>query len=304
LREIEADLLFCPFTAGFFHDSSIPMVSTVYDLQYADYPQFFSPEDRAHRQDHMLKAARLASRLVCISEHVRGSVIKKLGVKPERVKTVHIQAAHRLIKPSPDKTRAVIARWKLTPGEYLFYPANFWQHKNHQMLLTAFGMFCRKPRRPELKLVFTGQPGPSMDVVRDAASRMGIAERVVFAGYVSNEELAALLDGCRAMVFPSLYEGFGMPVLEAMSFGKTILCGNRTSLPEIAGECALLFDPKKPGEILSAIEALEREPDRLQRMAEGGPARASLFSDPAKMALSYADVFKEVLASGKAGAWA
>lgn len=295
LRHLGADLLFCPFSAGFFYDPTIPMVSMVYDLQYADYPQFFSPEERLHRERYLRETARHSRRLICISDFVRGTVIEKLKVPRERVKTVHIQTSQRLTPLPECDVSSILGSRGLGVGGYLFYPANYWPHKNHRMLLTAYNIYCHRHPESTLQLVLTGAPGPGEESVREAVGRMGLSHRVHLLGYVSDRELSALLGGCRAMIFPSLYEGFGMPVLEAMAFGKPVLCSGSTSLPEITDKSALHFNPKKPLDIVAAIEALDQEPVKISQLAKSGPDRAALFSDPGKMALGYVAIFNEVL---------
>jgi len=289
-RRIAADLVFCPFTAPFFFDPTVPMVIVVYDLQFLFYPQFFSADERYYRDKHFRESCHLARRLICISDYVRKTVLENTDVSPERVVTAHIRLFDRLPTPSESST-ATLERLKVEVNHYLLYPANFWLHKNHEMLLTAFGLFRALHAESDLKLVCTGAPGERMKRLRDVAGRMGLDGWVVFAGYVPDEELAALLQGCHAVIFPSLYEGFGMPVLEAMAFGKPLLCSNVASLPEIAGDAAFFFDPRKPREITSAIERIESDPELVVQLVQRGYQRLAVFSDPAEMARQYFRVF-------------
>ena len=115
---------------------------------------------------------------------------------------------------------------------------------------------------------------------------------VILPGYLSEEELAALLASCKALIFPSLYEGFGMPILEAMAFSKPILCSNVTSLPEVAGDGALLFDPRRPHEILAAIEQIISDSKLASSLVERGKARIAHWGGPEKMAREYLAVFQ------------
>jgi len=190
---------------------------------------------------------------------------------------------------------AVLDRYGLRTDRFLFYPANFWPHKNHPMLFTAFGLYRARHPHSELKLVCTGTPGEHLEHLRTASERMGLSEWVVFPGYVSDDEFAALLQSCHAVIFPSLYEGFGMPILEAMAFGKPVLCSNATSLPEVAGEAALFFDPRKPMEIVNAIERIESEAGLVAYLVQQGQQRLAAFGGPVEMAQQYLQVFREVL---------
>lgn len=296
LRELEADLYFCAFGAPNYYDPAVPVVSVVYDLQYAYYPQFFPPRELYYRDKHFRDAALVASRLICISDYVRGTVIEKGNLPTERVVTSYIRLWKRVDKPMPERAEAVWQRFGLSKDEYLFFPANFWPHKNHTMLLTAFGMYLKRHPESELKLVFTGAPDDRMKLLRDeAVGRMGLQGRVVFAGFLPDEEFGALMEGCRALVFPSLYEGFGMPVLEAMQFGKPVLCSNVTSLPEVAGDAAILFDPRKPEEIVAAMEKIAGDDDLARRMVQRGLERVREFGSEEQMAREYLAAFRAVL---------
>ncbi|MBI4639080.1 MAG: glycosyltransferase, partial [Candidatus Tectomicrobia bacterium] len=294
-KTIGADLVFCPFTAPFFFDPTVPIVIVVYDLQYLYYPQFFTVNDRYQRDKHFRESCRLATKLICISEYVRGTVLQNTGVAPERVSAIHIRLFHRLEKMPPEKVTQVLTRFGLCEGRFLLYPANFWAHKNHEMLFTAFGIYCARHPASNLKLVCTGAPDARMDFLRHAVSGMNLEESVVFPGYVPDEDFSGLLQSCQAVIFPSLYEGFGMPLLEAMTFGKPVLCSNITSLPEIAGDAALFFDPRNPQEIVSAIERIESDSDLAADLIRKGYERLNAFGDTTEMARQYLQVFHEAL---------
>lgn len=292
-KEIGADLLFCPLTAPFFYDPSVPTVSVIYDLQYLYYPQFFTPDSRYYRDRHFKEACRLSDRLVCISEYVRETVLANSELAPDDVVTIPIRLFNRLQRPPPQRMAAVLARMGLTESDFLLYPANSWPHKNHRMLFTAFGMYCARHPEADLKLVCTGAPDTRMGELCDAAKRMGLDARVVFPGYVQDEDFPALLESCRAVIFPSLYEGFGMPIVEAMAFGKPVMCSNVASLPEVAGDAALYFDPRKPREILSAIERIVSDSGLVDHLVRCGYDRLVTCGGPDQMAEQYLQVFRD-----------
>jgi glycosyltransferase involved in cell wall biosynthesis len=297
LRRIGANLYFCVFTSPNFYDPSVPVVSTVYDLQYKRYPLFFSPRELYYRDQHFMHTARVAARLVCISEYVRQTVVRQVE-DPTRVLTSYIRLWKRIEKPDARAAREVRGRLKLTAGDYLFYPANFWPHKNHAMLLTAFALYRSRHPESRMKLVFTGAPVGRMAYLQErAAGRLGLSEHVVFAGFLPDEEFAGLLEGCRAVIFPSLYEGFGMPVMEAMAFGKPVACGNVTSLPEVADGAALLFDPRRPMEIAEAIQRIAHDDELVERLTAEGFRRVREFGKDGQMAREYLEIFKQVLGS-------
>lgn len=293
LRKSGAALLFCPFTAPTYREAGIPAVCTLYDLQHRAYPQFFSVEEVALREGAFQDACREAAALAAISEFSRAAALQAVNLDAARICAI----ALRLAAPSHVDAAAAMARLGLARGRYLLYPANFWRHKNHEMLLAAFGMACAAGLAADLKLVCTGEPGERQQWLAQAAARGGEAQRVVFAGYLPEDELRGLMAGARGVVFPSLYEGFGLPLIEAMALGVPVACGNATALPEVAGGAALLFDARLPGEIAAAIRKLDEDPALRARLVEAGLARAAEFSDAGRMAREYLELFHSVTAA-------
>jgi glycosyltransferase involved in cell wall biosynthesis len=275
---LQPDLLFCPFTVPWNWRPGVPCVSIVYDLQHQAYPQFFTAEQRHNRQHHVELAVERSQCVVCISEYVRQTLLSNTDCPPERAVTIPLGLVH---PPSaPDIT--ILNRLALQPGKYLLYPANFWPHKNHRRLFEAIKQLASRPR-----LVCTGAPNPLMRKLRDEAS----TELVQFPGYVTEAELAALLDACAALVFPSLYEGFGLPILEAMARGKPVACSDLASLREVAGNCAVYFDPADPVSIATAIDdATSAPPSSLlvRRMRE----QAERLGNAELMASRYLALFR------------
>lgn len=294
-RWFKIDLLFCPFTLPIFTLSSVPIVSVIYDLQYLYYPEFFSGAEIEERDRNFREAVAQASYLTCISEHVRQTVLKNAQIPPERVRTIYLSASPHTSSKSDDID--ILPLLGLSPDSYWLYPANFWQHKNHLMLVTAFGIYCHRQPNSTLKLVCTGTPNQLMKDLQQYVKLMQLEDRVVFPGFLSPDEFSDLLNNAYALVFPSLYEGFGMPILEAMAAGKPVLCSNVTSLPEVAGDAAIYFDPRKPDEIARAMERLEQEPELTAALIRRGEARINAFGNTESIARHYIDLFREVAAN-------
>ncbi len=244
-----------------------PAATTVHDLQHELYPQFFSRTELSYRRlvyGRTIKGSRI---VIAISEHARQTLLEKYGLDPERVVAIPLGIDHE----------------RLTPGSaprepFLLYPANPWPHKNHARLYEAFALARRE--RPELRLVLTGTG-------HDAAS---LPEGVESRGRVSFDELIALYRSASALVFPSLYEGFGLPPLEAMACGCPAAVSDATSLPEVCGDAAELFDPLSPEDIARAITAVLDDP---APYVERGLARARQFSWEA-CARAHEDVYRRL----------
>jgi len=306
LRELQADLLFCPFTAPTYWSPGIPTVCTVYDLQYRRYPQFFSAEDRAQRHRTFVRACLQADGLAAISDYSRDAAITEGKLDPARIRTIPLRLAQRFapVSGSPDAgapaqdagARLAIQRLGLTPGRYFLYPANFWRHKNHEMLLTALGIARAEGLAPDIQLLCTGAPGARQQWLARAADSMGLGAIALFPGFLPEGELAAVMAGCLGVVFPSLFEGFGMPVIEAMAAGVPVACADTTSLPEVAAGAAILFDPRIPADIARALLALASDAPLRQRLIAAGHARAQEFADTGRMAQDYLALFDEAFA--------
>ncbi len=149
--------------------------------------------------------------------------------------------------------------------------------KNHERLFAAYAQW-RRETGGDMPLVLAGGKGWLMDDVARTVASLGIADRLVFTGYVTDAELAWLYASCRAFLYPSLFEGFGLPVLEAMSLGAPVVCSDATSLPEVAGQAALLVDPLDVAGLARAMAAVSADAALRERLRAASLARAGLFS--------------------------
>jgi glycosyltransferase involved in cell wall biosynthesis len=247
--------------------TATPSVVTLLDLQHHDLPQLFSRAERAFRQVAYHRSVRGADRVIAISEFVRRRAIQVLGVDESRISAIPLALDHGLFTPGP-----------LEREPFLLYPARPWPHKNHRRLYDAFGILRRE--RPELRLVLTG--GGDFGALPAGVETLGL---------VSDDRLADLYRRASALVFPSLYEGFGQPPLEAMACGCPVACSNAASLPEVVGDAARLFDPHEPEEIAAAVRDVLDAP---AAWAERGLKRAAGFSWAATAAATEA-VYRDLL---------
>jgi glycosyltransferase involved in cell wall biosynthesis len=229
----------------------MPTVVSLLDLQHRDLPKLFSRADRAYRAVAYDIAAKAADHVVVLSEFSRVRALELLELSPERVTAIHLAYDPAVFHPGDEEREP-----------FLLYPAQPWPHKNHAVLYEAFAQLRRA--RPELRLVLTG--GGDFGDVPD-----GVEVR----GRVSLDELASLYRRASALVFPSLYEGFGIPVLEAMASACPVACADAASLPEIGGDAVRLFDPYDAESVAEAVAAVLDDPGGYR---ERGLARAAQFS--------------------------
>jgi glycosyltransferase involved in cell wall biosynthesis len=218
----------------------VPAATTVHDLQHEVYPQFFSRPQLTYRRHVYGRSVRASRLVVAVSEHVRDDLVARLGYPSEQVHVIYHGVDHDRFHPGAGSDGE--------PEPFLLYPANWWPHKNHELLLEAFAL--ARDARPELRLVLTGTGHPG-----------GLPDGVASIGRVSDDRLADLYRTAAALVFPSLYEGFGMPPLEAMACGCPIAVSRAGALPEVCGDAAVYFDPTSVEDIARGIEeVLERPP--------------------------------------------
>lgn len=295
--QLDCDLLYFPFglsrpARGFdWNFGLIPSVAVVYDLQHLAYPDFFPAAEYAERQC-CLEFHKQRASFIVISNFVKDSMIEQVGIAPDAVFAAYIRLHARMPAIDAAVTRQCLDKLKLTERRYFVYPANFWRHKNHELLLTAFAMARAGELPSGIKLICTGSPDKRMAEVADAAEALGLKDAVVFPGFLADNEFSALLRSSIGVVFPSLYEGYGMPVIEAMAAGCPVACSDRASLPEVAGDAALLFDSRKPAAVAEAMCRLATDTALCADLIAKGRLRAEQFSQIEEMAREYWDIFE------------
>ncbi|MFN8223064.1 MAG: glycosyltransferase family 1 protein [Gaiellales bacterium] len=202
-------------------------VTSILDVQHEFYPEFFSRPERAYRSVTYGVTARWSDLVITISQHAATTISERLRVPTDRLRVIHFGLDHERFQPGSEERE-----------EFLVFPARGWPHKNHGRLFEAFALVRRE--RPELRLLLPGYEGE-------------VPEGVEALGWTSHDEVARLYRTAAAMVFPSLYEGFGQPPLEAMACGCPVASSNAASLPEVCGNGAVLFDPTSVEAIAAAI---------------------------------------------------
>lgn len=294
LKSYKIDLLFCPFSAPTYAEKDIPLVAIGYDLQHLDYPFFFDFGERAHRTNFIKNLLQKSQQVICISEFTRQSFIKHFNAPESQLSVVPICIQDRWEILSEEAVTKHLTKLGIENRNYAFYPANYWSHKNHRMLLVAYGMYQHQFPNQALDLVFTGTLKTEENQLREAVKAMGMSEQVHFLGFLEEESLGAIWQGCKCLVFPSLYEGFGIPIVEAMAFKKPVLCSNVGSLPEVGGDSVLYFDPRKPDQIVSCLSKISSDTALVNELVHRGSQQLKLF-DGEQMAKEYLKIFETVV---------
>lgn len=250
----DAQVVHVPFSTvvpGPAHGQAL--VQTLHDVQHLDLPHLFGRGDKLYRRATYERDACRADAVITVSQFAKDRIVHHLGIDPARVHVAHLGVDARRFHPATGPRE-----------QFLYYPARGWAHKNHRTLVEAVGLL--RERHPDLRLVLTGG---ALDGLGELPSWVEVR------GLVSEEEVADLYRRARALVFPSRYEGFGLPPLEAMASGTPVAASRAGSLPEVCGDAAVMFDPQDPAAIAAAVEETF---DRAEDLAARGIARARTFT--------------------------
>jgi glycosyltransferase involved in cell wall biosynthesis len=249
-------------------------VVTIHDVTFFRIPQRYPPARRIYMQTVTRLAAKVADALIVPSKTVRDDVVATLAVAPEHVHVTYEAASSAYSPVDPEAARAVACRYGMD-GAYVLSVGSLEPGKNRGRLIRA--LRALRDEGIECSLLVAGQP--AWDYERDYAlvSDLGMADRVRFAGYVPQADLPALQSAAIAFAFPSLYEGFGLPVLEAMACGAPVLTSNVSATAEVAGDAALLVDPLSVASIKEGLRAVITDDALRRKMASAGLARAAEF---------------------------
>jgi alpha-1,3-rhamnosyl/mannosyltransferase len=252
----------------------VPSIVTCYDLIPLIYPQYFTAIQRLiFRTAHFL-ALRASRVILAISQATKNDLVRFFRVDPQRIIVTPL-AADAHFKPPAQAARDRVRQQYALPDRYVLYFGSNKPHKNMPRLIEAF---ARSDVKDQAGLVIAGQWDERYPQAKDLVKQLYLKEHVRFLGPVKDADLPALYCGAAVFVFPSEYEGFGLPVLEAMACGAPVVCGNRSSLPEVAGDAALLCDPHDPEALARAIEQTLTDRDLRTTLQQRGLARASQFS--------------------------
>ena len=252
----------------------VPSVVTIHDLNYLRYPQAHFGLRALGMRILVPAAARRAKRVIVSSEATRSDVVRHLGLPADAVDVVPLGLGHPPMEPGRSREE-VRAEFKAGDRSLLLTVSAKRAHKNLVRLLGAVALLAPE-RRPIL--VMPGYPTPHEAELRACADELGISGNIRLLGWVSDGQLEDLYRAADAFVFPSLHEGFGLPVLEAMARGLPVATSGRTSLAEVAGDAALLFDAEDEASIAKAVERVLFDRDLAARLTAAGPRQAARFT--------------------------
>lgn len=256
--------------------SAAPLVLTVHDISYATNPEWFSPRDLRVLSNVVPRSIRKAAHVITVSEYARRQIIERYRVPEEKISAIPNGPGQGSEQLTLEAAREEMAAAGLTlKRPYLLTVGNLQPRKNLVRLLEAFDQLVGR-RGHDIDLVIVGPARFRAEEVLAAARPL--SERVHFTGYVSDRRLAAWYRCSTVFVLPSLYEGFGLPVIEAMAHGVPVACSNGGALPEVCGDAAVLFDPLSVEGMVAAVDSILRDAVLAERLRVAGKAQAARFS--------------------------
>ncbi len=267
-------LLSAGLTAPFFCPATSVLV--LYDLQHINQPQNFPRPYLFFLKNIIYWSVKSADRVIAISHHVKHDIMRSYHIAPERIGVSYLAVDHDEFFPSDKRETASLKEKYNLPEHYILYPAALLPHKNHERLLKAYKEIQKEV--PHMKLILTGAWDQGHEKIASLISSLGLQQDVIMLGWLPFEDIPSLYRGAEIFVFPSLHEGFGLPILEAMASGVPVVCSRIEPLTEVARDAALFVDPYDHGAIAKEMRALLKDKSLRMKLIDKGKLRAREFT--------------------------
>ncbi len=285
------DLLHVQYTAPVY--SSVPIVATVHDVSYIDRPDYLPRSRALQLKLTVQRTVKRAAKIITVSEFSRQRIAETYGLDPDQI-AVTLLAAQKAFQPMNHEASTKKARKVLgIDRPFLLNVGDLHPRKNQIGLIRAFSELIRERSELPHVLVMAGQHTWFAPRVLEAVRNSGVADRIVLTRFVDDETLRLLYNGCDLFVFPSFYEGFGLPVIEAMACGRPVVCSSATALPEVTNGAAVLFEPHSTAQQMRAMRDVLLDRELSERMQRKSLHRSQTF-DWNETARRTLDVYSEV----------
>lgn len=275
IEKLGVDVIHFPTQLGFL--TRIPSIYQPWDLQHIHLPQFFTRREWHTREIAYRRLCEQAS-IVCVQTHWgKRDLISHYGIPPSKVEVVPwASVLPAYPEPSREELKSIEERLRL-PGKFVYYPAATWPHKNHRLLIRAANIL-KYQYNVDIEFICTGKQTSELNALKRYAEQYGVSNQFRFLGFVNSIELKCIYKVATALVFPSKFEGWGLPIIEAFESGVPVVCSKSAVLPEVAGGAAILIDGEDHGQFADAILRLCNDPNLRCELGERGKKRASEFS--------------------------
>jgi len=276
LRRNPVDVLHVQFTAPPF--SPCPVVVSIHDLSFEHLPQTFKWRSRKQLRITVRRTARQASQVMALSEYARNDIVKTYQVSPDKISVIPLAAGNHFRPVRDEEELQRVRQTYGIEGEYMLSVGAIQPRKNLGRLVAAYShLRGAKPEGKLPKLVLAGKCAWLYDETLRAIEELELSDSIILTGYVPESDLPALYSGALCFIYPSYFEGFGLPPLEAMQCGVPVIVGDRTSLPEVVGDAGVLVDPFDVNALAAAIEKVVSDSNLRAELSVQGLARAKLF---------------------------
>ena len=275
LRKNPVDILHVQYFVSPF--CKCPVVVTVHDISFAVRPEYFTRKDRLLLGMLVPKGLRRADRVITDTQYSKQDLVRVYDIDPERIEVIPLAADPRYRVLDRDQCQATVSKRHDFSEPFILYVGTLQPRKNVAVLIEAYAMFRRRSGFKH-KLLLVGKPKYKYESVFEAIRKSGYEDDIIFAGFVPDEDVPVYYNAADIFVFPSLYEGFGLPLLEAMACATPLISSTSSCLPEVAGEAALLADPEDPEQFAEHLENILSDETLAKEMREKGLRRAAEFS--------------------------
>ena len=276
LRQDRPDLIHVQYTAPLF--CPVPVVASIHDISYLEHPEFFTKSRSLQLRYTVNRTIKIASRILTLSDFSRRAIERAYNLTDDKVIVVPAAVSSSFRQISRENAIAQVKKKFAISNPFILTVGDLQPRKNPLGLIKAYDELMNA--HPDLPhdLVFVGNDTWFSSRVRQAAAKSRFHGRIHFTGYVDENDLLLFYNACEIFIFPSFYEGFGIPILEAMACGRAVACANATAIPEVADAAALLFNPESTGEMVRAMRDLLIDRELRERMERLGLKNATLFS--------------------------
>jgi len=293
LRKNPVDVLHVQFTAPPF--CPCPVVVSVHDLSFEHLPQTFKRRSRTQLRLTVRHSARQAARVLSLSEHGKQDIISTYGIDSQRISAIPLAAPNHFARVTDATELQRVRHTYGIDGDYILSVGSIQPRKNLARLVRAYALLAEKLGKENVpKLVLAGKRAWLFDETLRSLEESGVKDSVILTGYVPEKDLPPLYSGAMCFVYPSFFEGFGLPPLEAMKCGAPVIVSNTTSLPEVVGDAAICVDPYDINAMAGALERVNTDSILREELSIKGQARARLF-DWRDTALRTLDVYRQVV---------
>lgn len=292
----KCDLFFDPYAEYAMNDFNIPKISLIHDLVYLDIENFKTPAAKKWIKKCSEFILENSQKIITITNFSKERIMYWYNPKKDQVKTIYTCLSQRVnnIEVNDKFRRSILKKYGIDSKNYFIYISACWPQKNHKRLIKSFLEFLSRSKS-NMKLVIVGEM--SKNTLLQLKSLSDASDNIICTNSIPNDELKVLLSNSFALVFPSLYEGFGMPIIEAMAAGIPVICSNAGSIPEVAGNAAIFFNPRDTNEIIAAMQQIVTDAALRKELIKRGYQQAQKFSDTDSMINDYIKVFEDAMSA-------